>query len=445
MQIATKVKEVSHFFHIGIWKMDVVHLPVWKKFLVQALQIILLTYRSLIKKDIAIRASALTYYSLLSVVPLIAMAFGIAQGFGLKDALDRQLINIFAGQEEVLAQMRGFANSMLARTKGGIIAGIGLVTLIYSVLKLMNHIEDAFNHIWEVSKPRSFYRKFTEYTTFFTIVPIIFILSSSMTVVVASQVRETTERFDLPVFVDPIIQSILGIFPLTLIWILLFIVYLIMPNTRVRIRSGLWASLLAGTAYQFTQWILLDFQIGVGRYNAIYGSFAAIPIFLLWLQISWMIVLFGCAFSHAHQNIKKYSFEKEVDQISHGSRMLVSLLVIHALIKKFSEGAPPVTQEELVEELEAPGSLIDKSIKDLLACQLISEVLLPEDIGVGYQPAKDINRLTVSEVVLAIEQYGPDSLEIPQNETFQQIVGSLAEFKGQIEGSKANKLIKDID
>jgi membrane protein len=136
--------------------------------------------------------------------------------------------------------------------------------------------------------------------------PVLVLMSGSATVFITTQVTQITQKVELLGVISPLISFLLKFSPYVLIWALFTILYIIMPNTKVNFKAGLLGGVVAGTLYQIAQWAYISFQISAAKYNAIYGSFAALPLFLMWLQISWWIVLFGAELSFANQNVHTY-------------------------------------------------------------------------------------------------------------------------------------------
>ena len=289
--------KITNFIKTDIWRIRVRNLPRRKSFFIKQLRILLLAIRGFHGDKCPLQASALTFYSILSVVPVVAMAFGVAKGFGFQKLLEKQLLEKFPGQEEVMMQVVNFALSLLENTKGGMIAGIGVAVLLWTVIKVLSNIERSFNTIWEIKKSRTFGRKFSDYLSIMLISPILVIMSSSVTVFITTQVTLITEKIALLGIFSSLIFFILKLLPYCLVWILFTFIYILMPNTKVNFSSGFIAGVFAGTIFQLAQWAYIYFQVGVAKYNAIYGSFAALPLFLVWLQLSWLIVLLGAEIS----------------------------------------------------------------------------------------------------------------------------------------------------
>jgi len=432
------------FIQVDIWRIRLADLPFGKSFLIRQLRIIILAIRGYDEDRCLLRASSLTFYTLLSIVPIVAMFFGVAKGFGFERRLQAELFDRFPGQEEVLSQIISFSNSLLEQTQGGLIAGIGLLVLFWSVLKVLGHIEMALNDIWGIEESRSWGRKFSDYFSIMLISPILVLMSGSVTVFITTQVAQITQRVALLGIFSPLISILLKLIPYVLIWILFTILYIIMPNTKVNFKAGLLGGVVAGTLYQLAQWAYISFQIGAAKYNAIYGSFAALPLFLMWLQISWWIVLFGAELSFANQNVDTYEYEPDSLKVSPGFKRLLALQIAHLLIKKFENGDRPLTDSQISARLEMPIRLVHSVLFDLAESGLASEIKTKSDKEFAYQPARDINKMTIQYVLEALDQKGTADIPVAKTKDYQALSDALQKFGEAMEKSPANKLLKDI-
>jgi membrane protein len=432
------------FLRVDIWRIRLDDLPFGKSFLLRQLRIIILAIRSYDEDRCLLRASSLTFYTLLSIVPIVAMFFGVAKGFGFEKRLQQELFEKFPGQQEILSQVINFANSLLEQTRGGLIAGIGLLVLFWSVLKVLGHIEMAFNDIWEVKDNRSWGRKFSDYLAIMLVSPIFILMSGSATVFITTRVTQITQEVALLGALSPLISFLLKFLPYVLMWIVFTLLYIIMPNTRVSFKAGFLGGVVAGTLYQLAQGLYISFQIGAARYNAIYGSFAALPLFLLWLQISWWIVLFGAELSFANQNVDTYEYEPDSLKISSGFKKLLTLQVVHLLIKKFANGDKPFTDSQISDQLKIPIRLVHHIIFDLVESGLVSEICTTANKEFAYQPARDINQLSIQTVLQALDHKGTENIPVANTAEYQALSDALKEFSKAMESSPANKLLKNI-
>ena len=442
--LALKTKIID-FIRVDIWRIRVKDIPRTRYFFVKQLRILLLATRGFAKDKCPLSASALTFYSILSIVPIVAMAFGIAKGFGFEILLEDQLLENFPGQEEVMNRIVAFAHSLLENTRGGMIAGIGIVFLLWTVIKLLSHIELSFNDIWDIKKSRTYGRKFSDYLSIMLISPMLFFLSSSATVFITTQITVITQKVALIGMFSPVIFFMLKLIPYCLIWILFVFTYILMPNTKVNFSSGLIAGVMVGTVFQIVQWAYVDFQVGMARYNAIYGSFAALPLFLIWIQLSWMLVLFGAEISFAYQYVDTYDFEPDRRLISPAFKKLLSLHITHLVISTFSKGEMPLTASNISQTLEIPIRLVQQILDELVEIEVLSNTERKDNNKeVFYQPALSINLITIKSVIEAMEQKGVNNIPIAQTAELTSLSNALKTMNDEIEKSPANRLLKDI-
>ncbi|BBO70543.1 hypothetical protein DSCA_44730 [Desulfosarcina alkanivorans] len=411
--------------------------------LIRLVRTLILSVQGFARHQGPLRASALTFFTLLSLVPVAAMAFGIAKGFGFERRLQQELLDKFSAQQEVVAQVIGFAQNMLDNTKGGMIAGIGIVVLFWAVIKVLGNIENAFNHIWGV-RSRTFIRKLSDYLTIMLICPVLMIMSGSVTVFITSQVSAISGRFELLQMVGPAIYVGLKLLPYTLIWVLFTLTYMIMPNTRVRFDGALLAGVIAGSTYQAVQAAYIYFQIIVAKYNAIYGSFAALPLFLLWLQISWLIVLIGAEISHAYQHSDHVDETTDGLELSIAHSRLLALTVCRHVVRLFHQGKPAQTTTQIADELALSPALVDNLSDLLVRGKVLVRIDRNGDDDKAIQPARDIGLLTVNSVVAALDDVGQNGrplAHLPEAETLSE---TLAALRSELERSPANRLLVDV-
>jgi len=440
----TMLRKIIQFITTDIWHIETKNTSWSQSFFLRQLRVIILAFRGFKEDKLQLRASALTLYSLLAIVPVLAMVFAVAKGFGFDALIEDQLLIRFPGQQEILVAAIGFAKNLLAKTKGGLIAGIGIIVLYWAVIKVLGHIEQSFNDIWKVSKARSLWRKFSDYLTIMLICPVLVILSSSATVFIKTQITLIVDRIALLGFFSPLIFISFKLIPYVLIWLLFTFTYLMMPNTKVRISSGLLAGIVAGTIYQVLQMVYINFQFLLSKYNAIYGSFAALPLFLIWLQASWLIVLFGAEIAFAHQNNETFEFEQVTRQISFSLKKRLALQIVHLLVANFARAEKPFTVHQISAEIEIPLRLVQTILLDLVTAKIVSETDSDADEEPAFQPALDINRITIGYVASALERIGADQLPSPHPRESDTITLAMTKLEKAIETHPDNQILKDI-
>ena len=266
-----------------------------------------LTVRFFTEKRVLTQASALTYSTLLAIVPIFAVVFAIARGFGYNKYIEMWFRELLSSQPQVADVMVGFVNSYLVHTKSGIFLGVGLIFMLYTVLMLVNNVEETFNKIWQVNNSRPIIRSFANYLATFFLFPIIIVVSTGLSIFMET-VADSMVDFTL---LGPVIHKLLNFSPYMLMSLLFVLLYVYMPNTEVRISCAIVPGILAGIAMQVLQIVYIHSQIWVTGYNAIYGSFAALPLFMLWVQISWTICLFGAQLTYTNQNLNRFGINLE--------------------------------------------------------------------------------------------------------------------------------------
>jgi len=432
------------FIKNGLWRIRLDKASKPKILIVQQLRIFVLALRGFDEDKCRLRASALTLYSLLSIVPVFAMIFGIAKGFGYESRIEQELLVYFKGHQDAIKKVIEFAHNMLENTKGGLIAGVGVGVLFWSIIKVLSNIEKSFNHIWGIKKGRSVFRKLGDYLSFMLIAPILLIISSSLTAFVTTQVALITEKLNLSAAVTMPIVYLLKFLPFLLIWVMFTFVYYFMPNTKVRFRSALIAGIIAGSMFQFLQWGYITFQVSAAKFSAIYGSFLALPLFLIWMQISWLVVLFGAELSFAHQNVETYEFEPDCRSVSHRNKILLALAITHLVVSKFCRGEKPADATEISHKLDIPIRLIREILFELAESNVLSEIKTDDEKQILYQPARDVEGITLQNVINSLEKSGSSEPHIGQTEYIDKIQNSLNAFEQTLQTSADNILIKNL-
>jgi len=437
------VRGTKGFLTYGIWRVRMKEYPRYTSWLIAMLRALLLSVRGFQKDKCQYRASALTYYTLLSIVPILAMAFGIAKGFGLEERL-RASLQKFEAQREVIEHAVEFAQNLLNQTSGGFIAGMGVLFLLWAVIKLLSNVEQSLNDIWGVKQPRSMTRKFTDYVSVMFLCPLLLILSGSLNVMLNNQVEFLTSRIAALGSVAPYIKSALSLTRYLVTWLVFTFVYLFLPNTKVKLSAGVIGGVVAGTMFIMVQWVYVAFQVGVAKYNAIYGGFAALPLFLMWLNTSWVVVMYGAELTFACHNVSTYEYEPDSINVSHSIKKLLALRIVQVLAERFVRGARGLTATEIAELLELPMRLVRQLLYELTKCGVVTEVVLAGLETRGYQPARDVRQLTVMAVIDALEQHGYDDIPLGQSKELRALAGTLDEFGAMLNASPANRPLVEL-
>ena len=389
-------KDVIGRLKRAVWDVDAEECQGWKRYCLKFLQFLLLILRNFWLDNCLLRGSALAFTTILSLVPLLALAFALLKGFGVQNQVEPLLLEqLSGGSQEVVEGIIRYINNTNMRTMGV----FGLFTLLITAIMLLDNIEDAFNSIWGVKATRSLRRKFSDHLSVLISGPILIFTALSVTTFLEGQavfkwLAETAYLGDLLI-------SLLKLIPYLVVWMALTLLYLLMPNTTVKFRSALAGAVVAGTCWQIAQWWYIHFQVGVAKYNAIYGTMAVLPIFMVWIYVSWLIVLLGVEIVYAHQNIKSLRREIRAGVISHRVRELLCLAILVDIEEAFIEGTAGWTAARLGEELD-----LSERVMHELVDSLVDAGFLVATVGdpTVYRPAREPDMITVGEVLGVMKQ-----------------------------------------
>ncbi|MCD4791805.1 MAG: YihY/virulence factor BrkB family protein [Bacteroidales bacterium] len=436
-----RIKRLIEFLKNELWTVDLDNASKLKQVLINFTRIISLGLKGFKEDKLNVRASALTYFTLLSIVPVLALGFGIAKGFGLEAVLEDEVAKNLAGQEEAMNYILEFTHSMLGTAKGGLIAGLGFILLLWSVIKLLSNIENSFNTVWDIKKSRSVIRKFTDYLAIMLLGPVFLIMSSSITVFISSQLSSLQESTMFN-FATPMFFKFAKFIPFVIIWFIFTLLYMVMPNTKVKFKSAFIAGIIAGTMFQIFQNLYVYFQAGATRINAIYGSFAALPLFLIWLQTSWFVVLLGAEISFVVQNVKLKGASMQLQKLSISYQKKIALLIVNQLVNYFKKGEKAPTSEHLSSKISVPVYTIDFVLHNLINAGIVSKIT--KDDIVAFQPAMGIDNIDLVKVINAYEHTGDDFSNYIKNKTYRILENKMKNIQDFQSNSEDNILLKDL-
>ena len=432
-----KLRQLFTYFTDTIFRQDVSE---WRnpvvRWLVQQYRLLFYTARGLVEHGTLVRSAALTFYTLMSLVPILAVVFAVVKGFGLTDGLVENLYGIFPRHPETIDYIVGFAENALARTQGGVVAAVGLVMLFWAVIRVFGSIESAFNNIWEVKVARSIARQWTDYIAVVMIVPVLWILANAA----GDYVEQLLGLYDKWYF-----NTLSHLASMVIIWTMFTLLYLIIPNARVRFQSALMAGIVAGTIFLLFQWGYVYVQRWMTSYNAIYGSFAALPLFLIWLQTSWEILLFGGELSFAYQNIERFGEERESLLINYDQRRKVMLAAMLAVVRHFRDRGGAMPAERIRRELNLPTRIVNDVLFQLVqAGQLIAVRSGEGEREVAYTPAYDIASMTVYGIIEAVERAGQTTFDLHATPELARIDHSVEALKQTAREARGNVPLTEL-
>lgn len=393
---------------------------------VKAVKVINLSIRSFLDRDLQMRSCALTYNTVLAIVPALAMLFAIARGFGFQNLMQSELFRYFPAQRQALETALTYVDNYLAQASQGVFIGIGFIFLLWTLWSLMSNVEDTFNHVWGVTTKRSLARKFTDYTALFLLLPVLMVCSAGITIFMSDAVQRVFEGNAL----SPMLQRLLSWMPIVISWMIFTAAYYLIPNAKVRFKGALFSGVLCGTLFQGVQWLFVTGQVYVSKYNAIYGSFAFLPLLLVWIQLSWLITLAGAVLTYAWQNFDSFAYRDKATGISQTYSNHIAIAVLTLAVKRFKQRESAITLSELITNYDIPGPLAEHVLNALLTAGLLNAVTSDMSADkTAYQPAYDPDEFTINNVANALTDIGNTHF-IPKADTrFAQLLERIDQLR----------------
>lgn len=434
------IQAVYRFIAHDVWRITETELTKNKRLPFRIAKVIIISVRRIEDDKLAVRASALTFSILFALVPLLALFIAIGKGFGVENTIREWLEGALIAQKDLIPTIMNFVERYLDTAQGGVFIGVGILILLITVVNFFNQVERTFNSIWEVKKSRSILRQFTAYLSALFFIPIFIALSGGISIYFNNLITE----LQLQNILTPITRFGMKFTPYLISWILFSLLYIGIPNTKVNMRSGVMAGIIAGTAFQFFQNIYIAGQVYLSRYDLVYGSFAALPLLLLWLQISCLIVLLGAEISYASQNSQNYDYEGDTKNISTRYKNFLILFLTYVIIKRFETDDPPLEDGEIASTYKLPIRLVNAMLTELTDTKILTEILDEEKRTKCYQPAMDINKITVKLLFDRLDSNGAElflSNKNPQLDMFwdKHITMNLSDL-----GNQSEILVKDL-
>jgi membrane protein len=390
--------------------------------------------KGFINDDCSYKASSLAFYTLFSIIPILAVAFGIAKGIGFEKYLETEITFRLLDQPLLAKQIIALSYSMLEHVHGGLIAIVGLLGLLWTALQLLSSIEYSLNSIWGIQIQRSYMRQFTDYFGMLILGLIFFVISSSLSILTIVQLNLASQKYTTVQFLSSYIRFLLHLFPIIINWLMFAFIYFFLPNTKVNWKNAFIAGIIAGTAYQIIEWTYIHFQIGVASYGAVYGSFATLPLFLVWVNLSWMIVLAGA----------EIAFELEMTPYGSplkwktANKSQIGFFIACYCTKNFLKDKSFVSALDLCNTLGTPLSAVQTLLKKL--CQ---EGILTEGEADSYSLAKNPRDIRINEVQNALNESLLTTYYIKDSREFQNLELKWNEYENLIKTLPANLSLEE--
>lgn len=433
------IRFIVKFVRYDIWRITSNELTRTKQILINIIKIIYLSIKGIGTHRLNIHSSALSFTVTFALVPLIALIIAIARGFGIENMIEETLSSTMFGQSNLVPYIMDFVTKYLDSLRGGLFIGVGLGILVYSVYNLFAQIERALNSIWQVNKSRSILRQFTIYFSGLLIFPILIAVSSGLSIYI-NNILKNALFFHL---FNPFVQIVLSALPYIVSVLLFTLMFLIIPNTKVKFANAFIAGIITGISFQIFQTIYVNGQINLTRYNAVYGGFAALPLLLLWLKISSLIFLIGAEISYVSQNIRHFDYLVDTENISIRYKKNISLFISYIIIKRFEAGLPAYSTEDITSKYKLPIRLVNQILQELTQANIVvrSE---GEKAVVSYLPAKDINQITLKDIESKLETQGAELFLQNKNAEMDLFWKNVMEIQYSCDEIKSKTLLKDL-
>ena len=443
------IQKIIKFLTHDMWHLTNEDVKGGYRFLVNIVKAIYLSLRFFFSERLMEKASALTYYTLLAIVPFVALILAIANGFNLTSYIRQAIRDLAPGQEMTINYIFDFADSYLEHSKTGIIMGVGVVLLLWVIINLISNIEDVFNQIWQQKKGRSTLRKLTDYLAIVIMVPIFLAVSSGLDIFMQTAIQNGV----LDGVLSEALISVLHLTRYILIFVAFTLVYMVIPNTKVKFFNAFMSALVAGTIFMAFEWLYINGQIWVSKYNAIYGSFAALPLLLLFIQMSWVICLYGADLSYASQNIENFYYEKDTQNISQRYYDFMVIVVAGMIYNRFIKPElnengekESLTTVDISQHLHLPSKLANKIISHLSELDIIRETIDNNNPDIHtWTPGRDVSSFSIADLLEEIDTHGARDFKYDYEGFFCKEWQTLQNMrKAQYETGK-NTLLSNIE
>lgn len=434
------ITRISQFFWRDIWRINTDALTYWRRWSITLLKTAIALVRDIADGQLTLRAMSLVYTTLLSLVPLLAVSFSVLKAFGVHNMIEPVLDNFLKPLgpegEQVSVNIISFVENM----KVGVLGSLGLAMLFFTVISLIQKIEDAFNAIWHTGQARSFLERFSEYLSVILIGPVLVFaalgLTASMVSTTVVQKLISIEPFGTAFYLAGLIV------PYFLIIAAFTFVYMFVPSTKVRFRAALLGATMAGICWKTAGWGFAIFIANSVQYNAIYSSFAILIIFLIWMYLSWLIVLLGAQIAFYYQHPEFVRLEKEQPLLSNRLKEKVGLLLMFLISDSHYRAQELWTLQSLTTQLKLPADLIKQVLDILLHNGFIVET---REAPTCYMPAKDTEHITLEAVITALRTANEEALHNDEESLAQPEVDRvISQAWGAASTVLADQTIRDL-
>ena len=439
-KIKALIERLTVFVTKDIWSFEFYQKGPLRRAIGNTVKVVVIAIRTFLDDKIMARAAALTYSTLFAIVPILALIFAVARGFGFENIVDSLIKGKLINENESLNAVMQFIDGYMEYVSSGAFIGIGLLFLLWSVYSLADNIEGNLNQIWHIKQARGMGRKITDYFSLILLIPIGIICLSGL----SKASTKIIESMEVYVLLGGFLKFLIAAIPYLVAGLIFTGFYIFMPNTKVKFKYAIIPGFIAGCLFQLLQNLYFDGQLTLSSYNAIYGGFAALPLFLFWLNISWSIILFGCELAYVSQNNDNFNYFKEPEKISRRHQDFYCLMVMTCICKRFNQHKPALTRKEIGEELHIPLRYVIASIDLLIESGLLEVVMQSDEREPAFVPATDSNNITVVKVLSAINSDGYCDLEHAMDSDIRKALLKIDDERKHLSGDIWSTPLADL-
>ncbi len=435
-RMITKAEKFYNYCVSGVWS------DPRKTMKVRLIKTINLTVQAFMNRDLQIKSMAITYQTVFAMVPALALLLAISKGFGFQDIVEKELYTYFPSQSKALGTALGFVDSYLAEASSGILVGVGIIVLLWTLISLLSNIEDAFNNIWDIKTGRNTIQKIKDYIAIFLLIPVLMILSSGISLFMSSTVLAAVPF----AFLTPMVNLMMEFVPWILTWGAFTLCFWLIPNTKVKFKFAAISGVLFAVAFEVLQLLFLNGQIYVSKYNAIYGSFAFLPLLLIWLQLSWLLLLSGCGLTYSLQNVFSYNFFGNLTSVAESYFREVLLVMTAVIYRRFHLGLSAPTRNSLSMTYGLPIRMVSNIAHKLQRAGLIQTNDSQDGKDdPGLIPTTDTDKIMVKDVVARVESAGMKDFIPEFNTTYRKALEEMNDISERMYEAAGDMLIRDLD
>lgn len=400
-----RIQRIREFIQYDLWRQPhmAIHAPK-KRLLYRTLQTIILVARGFKDKVLVVRANSLSFALLFAFIPMTALIYAVARGFGFEELLIEQLSGTFFAEANITPVLLEWIERYLETAREGLFLGIGLIVLIWAVYAFFNMLENSFNSIWNVKQSRSLGRRLANYVMTLLLVPVLVAMTSGISIFLSS----TEVLSTMLEAMEPLRRFALRFIPFVAASAVFTWIFMAIPNTKVKFSSAIIPGVVMGMLFQVVQGFSMYLVVLFARMSIVYGAFSAIPLVLIWLNITCWLLLIGAELAFAIQNNDMFAYERDIETMSRRYKDYVMLYLLSVIVQRFEQGKTPLTAQQMAEQNQLPIRLVQQLVSRLEESNIVHRVSVGAQEDEAFVPALDTHTITVEMVIGRISAQGTE-------------------------------------